>query len=617
MSLVRRFCEIIFLPLLVMGGIPPLSLDSVSSLEDSLSRSIAKIANEYFNRDLPTALFIPYRKYESHTYISTNDSHVDFLVQSLHQRIDHPLLMLDYHNNPQSLGHKVKLGSYIIILSGKVSSYIEMAFEVFETIYNVAGHMSPSGRLIIATTGSPKWKRPNLVGHFFNMIWRSLQISESIVLLPRIRSTDDDVIEIYKWFPEEQGDLCLLLLNRFVLFNIWILKLNEFILNATLFENRLITDMNNSELNAAIHNYAPLVLMDNRVMYGPLVYQFGIMCETLNIHIHFNPVDVRSISNFVLPVHVTYVKDEELLRNRECVITYPYFIQQLQWVVPAGTPVPRWKSLIKIFNPFMWFCVFTTFLIGSITSWLLVKQSHQSLTYISALLDTLQTYVVAGISDRFKGTVASTFFLLWLFYCLIINTAYQSALISFLADPGHDQPIKTIEELHKSGLNLMSRFKFKNPKTKELAEINTYEMCNKGKQCFIRVAQNRDTALLDEEQNTFFLLRQFYDLGTKKFLITNIEESVYTLYFAIAVYTHGCLLYKRMEQLIHRLFCAGLLTKFSNELGLIAKIQKQEVLNNAPFVITMSHLQGSFYFLMSGLFVSIIVFLIEVMYHSI
>ena len=150
-----RLCQIIILLLVLKGGINVLPLDSVSIIEDSLSRCIAKIANEYFNRNLPTALFIPYREYKSHSYISTNDSHVDFLVQSLHQRIDHPLVMLNYHNNPQSLHQKVKLGSYIIILSSEHSrSNALMALEVISRIYVIAGEMSSSGRLLIAMTAT-------------------------------------------------------------------------------------------------------------------------------------------------------------------------------------------------------------------------------------------------------------------------------------------------------------------------------------------------------------------------------------------------------------------------------------------------------------------------------
>ncbi|PSN55693.1 Ionotropic receptor 462 [Blattella germanica] len=610
-----RLCLILLFLLVVKDGIIPLPLDSVSPVEDSLSRCIGKIANEYFNRDLPTALFIPYREYESHSFISTNDSHVDFLVQSLHQRIDNSLVMLASHNNPQPLLGKVKLGSYIIILSGEVSLYFDLGFEVIWKIYEVAGHMSPSGRLLIATTSSPDKERNIFIGKLFQTIWHILEISEAILLLPRIRWNDDDVIEVYKWFPEDQDDPCFLLLKQFELLDIWIMNVNEFISGAILFENKLITDMKYCKLNTTLHHYPPFVARNDRYMFGSLVDLLFIMCRTLNIRLYLKQPGVEPVPSFELPVRVETVRNEELPIDKECVNTYPYFIQHLKWVVPAGAAVRRWKSLIKIFNPMMWFCVLTMFLIGSTTSWLLLKQSHQSLTYISALLDTLLTYVVAGISDRYKGTVASTFFVLWLFYCLIINTAYQSALISFLADPGHGQPIKTIEELHKSGLHLITMSQlFDYTQSKELQEINSYDSCDNSRiQCYRRVAQNRDIAILDAEEIAYLMLHHNYDSGTKKYLITNIEENVYTFYLAMAIYSHGCL----MQQLIHRMFSAGILTRLQNLLVQYSTILNQEVLNNSPFVITLSHLQASFYFLISGLFVSIVVFLIEVMYHSI
>ncbi|PSN32657.1 Ionotropic receptor 496 [Blattella germanica] len=616
MMLARRFSEIIFLPLLIKGGTHPLSLDLVSPVEDSLSRCIAKIANEYFNRDLPTALFIPYRKYESHSYIFTNGSHMDFLVKSLHQRVNHPLVMLDYHNNPQYLERNLKLGSYIIVLSGEVSSYLHMAHKVFSKIYEVARHMSPSGRLLIATTGSPNKERNLLLWDFFNMIWKNLQIFEAIVLVPRIESfAAGDVIAIYKWFPGEQDDPCLLFLNRFTIADYWITEISKFLYNFELFQNNTITDMRGCVFNISVEIFYPLTeVKGNKFGYGLMNHQLVILLEALNLRMNVNPRNFNPVPNFKLPDPLIFDGDDHLLINYDCVATYPYFMQHFKWLVPAGAPVPRWKSLIKIFNPLMWLCVVTTFLIGSTTSWLLLKQNQKSVTFISALLDTLLTYVAAGISYRYKGTVASTFFLLWLLYCLIINTAYQSALISFLNDPGHDEPIKTIEELHKSGLHLTSLFKFRNTEVEEIKQLDNYEICDN---CFKVMAQNRNTAVLLPEYYASFMIYMSYDSDINTFLITIIDESAYTFYLTISSYTHGCLFFKRMEQLVHRTFSSGLTTRYIELVRFTEKIYYRDLLKKDPYVITLSHLQGGFFFLISGLFLSITVFLIEVMYHAV
>ncbi|PSN56487.1 Ionotropic receptor 481 [Blattella germanica] len=611
-----RLFQIILIPLLFKGDYYPFPLDSVSTVEDSLSKCVAEIANEYFNKDLPTALFIPYREYESHSYIYTKDSHVDFLVQSLHQRIDHPLVMLDYHNNPQSLFKKVKLGSYIIILSGDVNSYIDMAIDVTVNIYEVARQMSPSGRLLIATTGSPNKEKTNVVGNFFYVIWHVLEISEAIVLLPRIGSSaDNDVIEVYKWFPEEQKDPCLLMLNRFELFDVWMIKKNKFLVNLKLFQNNTIKDMRGCVLNISIVDYPELVTVkDNELGVGLMSEQLVILFQALNLRMNLNPANLSSHPNLKLPEPVKIGENNDLLTTNDCIATYPYFIQNLKWLVPAGALVPRWKSLMKIFNPLMWFCVVTTFLIGSTTSWLLLKENQQSLTYISALLNTLLTYLATGIFDRYKGTVASTFFVLWLFYCLIINTAYQSALISFLNCPGQDQPIKSVEELHESGLHLNTKIMFPNTIVEEMLHINNYETCQDNQYCLKMIAQNRNTAVLLPELQAHFLIRNFYDLNINKYLINTIDENQDTLYLTMATLTHGCLIFNRMEQLIHRIRSAGLLLEIFDVFSVIIKHNLQ---NKDPYVINLSHLQGIFYFLTSGLLMSMIVFLIEIMYHTI
>ncbi|PSN49615.1 Ionotropic receptor 479 [Blattella germanica] len=609
--------QILFLSLVLKGDTNPLPLDSVSTIEESLIKCITKIDNEYFNKDLPTALFIPYREYESQSFISTKDSHVDFLVKTLHQRIDHSLVMLDYHNNPQSLHLNVKLGSYIIILSGEVNSYFELALEVVFKIDEIAGKMSASGRILIATTGSPIFERDGIVGGLLGMAWFILQISEAIVLLP-----NEDVIEVYKWFPEDQMDPCLLILNQFVLLDIWNLERNEFSSGEKLFHSDLITDMRGCTLNISYRNYPPLVYTeDDEYVVGPLINHIMLISDILNFRFEIFRTDlsVNDFTNMMLPIPVWdgKIKDIIIHEYKDCVVTYPYFKQNLKWVVPAGAPIPRWKSLIKIFNPLLWFCVFTTFVIGSTTSWLLLKQSHHSMTYISALLDTLLTYVVAGISDRYKGVVASTFFLLWLFYCLIINTAYQSSLISFLAHPGHDEPIKTIEELHKSGLHLISRVSISNVGFAKLEETCHFDECTNQNHCLTRIAQNRDTALLDDEIMLGAVIDKYFDAETNRHLLHTIEEIAYPLYLTITVCSHGCLIFKRMEQLLHRVWSAGLIMKYFKDLYKDQRRNYHEVLNEDPYVITLSHLQGGFYFLICGLFVSIIVFLIEISYWSV
>ncbi|PSN55694.1 Ionotropic receptor 460 [Blattella germanica] len=619
MALADRRFQIIFLSLVLRVGTNPLPLDSLSPVEDTLSRCIAKIANEYFNNDLPTALFIPYREYESHSYISTNDSHVDFLVQSLHQRINHPLVVLDYHNNPQPLKRKVKLGSYIIILSGEVSSYIDMAYKVIVTIYNIAGHMSPSGRLLIATTGSPNKEKITLISTFFHMIWKILQISEAIVSLPRIRtSAEDYIIEVYKWYPEEQNDPCLLSLNRFSIFSIPISVIKSSFYSFELLENNIVTDMRGCVMNISVQELPPhTYVKGNGIVFGPIAVQLKILFEALNLRMDLNPTNFKTHPNLELPRILSFEGNHYFHINHDCVATYPYFIDNLKWLIPAGAPVPRWKSLVKIFNPLMWFCVVTTFISGSTTSWLLLKQSHQSMTYISALLDTLMTYVAAGISDRYKGTVASTFFLLWLFYCLIINTAYQSALISFLNDPGQEQPIRSLEELHESGLQLISKVVFEHPEGEELLEINNYESCHNNDYCLKMIAQNRNAAMLLAENQVYFFMHRHYDSEINKYLISIIDESAYTMYLTMATYTHGCLFFKRMEQIVHRIWRAGLIMRYIQHYQFHERRVRLDIFNNDPFVITLSHLQGGFFFLISGLFLSVTVFLIEIMYHAV
>ena len=72
----------------------------------------------------------------------------------------------------------------------------------------------------------------------------------------------------------------------------------------------------------------------------------------------------------------------------------------------------------------------------------------------NTLLDTLRSILGAAIYFNPQGYLSAFFFVLWLFYCLQINTAYQSSLMGFLTNPGNLPAVTTLEELDNSGLDL-------------------------------------------------------------------------------------------------------------------------------------------------------------------
>ncbi|PSN49202.1 Ionotropic receptor 451 [Blattella germanica] len=607
MGILRVHLKILFLLILAhIGHTNILRHDTMSTLVEKLSECILEIADKYFTQIRPTEVFFPAKKLSPEIYFSP-------LVQILHQRLNQPVIISDNRKRPL---HKLKPGSYILITSGEGELKHDTTYKILQAMVDLG--LNLSANLIITTTDVQKSRNEEyyFAGISMDMIWQELQIADMIAVAPGTSTRGQiDRFGVYNWTPEKQEDVCFKALTHVELIDSWIPERKAFLNNVTLYPKKKITDMRGCVLHAAYTPYAPLVFRKKQYIYfGTMIELFGVVERFLNFRLTVSSrAKTSEISDFYIPIGYG---DFELLVE-DCLPLYPYYSDDIRWYVPSGAPVPRWKSLIKIFNPFLWTCVATTFIVGSLTSWLLLKYTNheeRAVALIFVIIDTMLTYLAVGITDKYKGSVATTFFVIWLFYCLIINTAYQSALISFLANPGEETPIKTVQELEDSGLNMLSMIDFS---IGHLQELTKYEMCKKFQICIKNAVNHRDTALLLNFFGGRLAIHHSFNSETKKPGIVAIDEGSHTLYFSSSINIHGCLLFNRVSEIIGRLFNAGLITRDLEFFYGRDKIFFTKFLNQDPFVMTLSHLQGAFYLLTIGMTFPLFAFLCEIIFHSI
>ena len=149
----------------------------------------------------------------------------------------------------------------------------------------------------------------------------------------------------------------------------------------------------------------------------------------------------------MLSLQITFITSIYIYIYHCCPHTYPHFSKDITWYVPVHQ-IPRWQGLVRVFHPLMWLLVTIAFLLGSLT-FLLFDKCHANINPNATefLMDILQTHLAIGIIRRFASKPANLFFLLWLFYCLLIYTAYTSELIGFLGNPGTYRLVNNLEEL--------------------------------------------------------------------------------------------------------------------------------------------------------------------------
>ncbi|PSN30110.1 Ionotropic receptor 434 [Blattella germanica] len=591
-----------------------IAFDKVSRITESLTQSIIDIAEKYFARDAPIGVLIP-SKAAPHAWAIHREG--EFLLEELNKQMIHPLISLDYHKKSQFKAKYTKPGSYILLISGESDSISTMTFNMLSTIFETA-NTNTSARLLIALTTVPKTQSHQISAArtLLQIVWKALDISDVVAIVPNPPSRSGvkhSVIAfgVFNWIPIQQRDPCFKVLNKIEHADSWLIKTKCFLNNVDLYPNKYVTDMRGCILKAKIQEYTPYVARLDDSLLGVIPTAIGLIKQLLNLRITYSFVEVDPDLVFAVP----YLFDMSVIAHDSALI-YPHLQDNFKWFVPAGAPIPRWKSLTKIFNPLMWFCVLVVFISGSLTTHLLKNHSNKDnqnkRNYSSALLDTLLTYLAMGVSDRYKGIIPGTFFLFWLFYCLNINTAYQSALISFLADPGEYPPIRTIAELYKSELELLSMIEFSGPIDQGLIELEKYNRCSSFIYCIVNILKYRNIAVLTNEFQGRRIVLDTFSAESNKPAVLAINEVIQKVLIGMYINTHGSLLYKSIEVLMHRFITFGFIGNYLDTYRDLENTFFSELMNEKPSVLTLSHLQGAFYLLGCGIFTSILTFLLEI-----
>ncbi|PSN30112.1 Ionotropic receptor 433 [Blattella germanica] len=588
----------------------------VSPILKYLSDCIVNVVDKYFTRDLPIAVLVP----RNTASIPPNNDNIlgDYLINTLNKRIMNTFLILNQDNNARIMNNWMKPGSYILLISGENNLFFNMAYHMLRTIFETTKTYA-SARVLVAITDIPRnqTQQVDTAREILEMIWKGLIIYDSAAIVPNPVSElptkrDFDGFGVFNWNPLKQRNSCLKYLSHIEYVDNW--QSNIFIKNANLYPQTDLTNMHGCKLNIRMQEHVPYAFqLIPGIIWGVFPIAIEILKSKLNFKVSytFEATDIRP--ELLFPV--TYTSGN-VSTHEECLMTYPHTQENIKWFVPAGAPIPRWKSLTKIFNPFLWFSVMVLYIAGSITAWVLLESTQkekQPKAFSVVLMDTLLTYLAMGISDKYKGTLSTAFFVIWLFYCLIINTAYQSALISFLADPGEYPPIRSNQELHDSDLELVSRLDFLGILDTDLLYLKHYQHRYTYEELLQRISKKNNVAFLTNEVDGTMILLKSFSSETNKPRMTPIHENVHRVYVSMYVNTFGCLLFDRIETLMNRLMSGGIFDNFLEKLHTGVFIKFSELENDDVFRLTLSHLQGSFYLLCVGLSMSCVTIVTEIM----
>jgi hypothetical protein len=307
--------------------------------------------------------------------------------------------------------------------------------------------------------------------------------------------------------------------------------------------------------------------------------------------------------------------------------TVPHFTGAATWFVPSEREIPRWQSLVKIFSPTFWLLVLLVYVLGSITFCALPNDPARG-EGTAALRDVVMTFMhtlsmslSVAVSRKPKRTQCQLFFLLWSFYCLQIDTAYQSSLIGFLTNPGHLPRIKDVDGLLESGIELgiqsgLEKYfdDVSDPRNKRI--LKSYTECDATDidVCLSRMAYEKNLAVAGGRNGIEFYGHTKYRRNGKP-LYEPLKDNIQQGHMVVYLWKNSVLL-QRTNSIVFRLQNSGLIDKWLHDLRRkFSRHFSYATINDGLCVLTLAHLEGAFYLLLLGLLVALITCFLEIIYH--
>ncbi|PNF21340.1 hypothetical protein B7P43_G02094 [Cryptotermes secundus] len=580
-----------------------------------------------------------------------------FLLGSIHGYTKYPLLVAGpmfngTFKNISSAGR----ADYVNVILGEVED--ELGFSAFKSQLAILSGLpfwNTRGRFVVMfldrnlSTVNTVPEEHTLIRSILGELWEN-DVVNAIVVAPNLHRNKPTTLDVHTWFPFAE-DHCRGPVNRTVILDRWITESeSRFDKSIDLFPDKL-SNFHGCAVSASTFAYVPFVFPmreDANITHyteGLEIRVLHMIAIALNFTEKFLPENEHNVSKWWgmyeevsnKKADVGFTATPQTVRsigNRDHSVWY--LKETIRWFGPRAKPSAHWKSLIIIFTPLMWLLVLIIYFICSLIFWLLAQVNSavkEHVTYTDALMCFLQTFsMILGeaVCVRPHTWYLRLFFIIWVFYCLLINTSYQSSLISVLTDPRYDPIVDTVQKLLNSGMNygFVWRFHYWYTRTNDSLSktiLNNFIPCPKLDVCLRRIASKQDFAICGGESHLLYFSQTKYSpLGIPSFL--PFSEEVTSI--LVTMFFHrGSVFLESFDRVIYRVVESGITQKFWTDIRLryVGNVDedadkgdegKADGDDDPAVVLSVQHLQSAFILLLLGLACSLSVFITELFYFS-
>lgn len=302
-----------------------------------------------------------------------------------------------------------------------------------------------------------------------------------------------------------------------------------------------------------------------------------------------------------------------LTRDTHMYPSNAYHSSNLVWVIPPGHQISSIKKLLRPFQVavWVWFLIVLACLMFAVLYIQTQMQSHQKFVFGHGVHDPMLNIfniIFGGSISRLPfGNFARTILMIFMVYSFIVQNAYKGGLFKFMQMSVREPEITTTDELIEKNFyfymyesssayisampKVLERTKFVSPVEFDRALIKSSNPDSKA-------------AMLTSEDHLAY--RNMKAFPNQFFLST--PEKIYTNNIVIYFVKDSCFK-SRIDQLINELLNGGFLSIWATNFidkNLVKMKSEQAV------ALSMKKLEGCFQVLAAFLFLSFIVFLLEI-----
>lgn len=479
------------------------------------------------------------------------------------------------------------------------------------------------------------------------------QIINAVVLLPASTThSNESTVLIYTWFPYQPPSGVCAKLRDVVHINSWILNKQggRFLQNSVLYPKKVPHDLKGCPIRASTFEFYPFVICDKHsgirtnesIIDG---FEIGLMrciAEHMNMTLvlRIPPGDERGgiqLKNGTwtgLRADIVYGEADitfaSLLRKLDdhlvFDVTINYFTDRFTWFVARAKSYPRWLGMARVFDPLTWLAGFLVIILASIFmrflfSFHTIKRDEVSHSYwrFSLCLSSMwAVFLGEGVPIMPCSLPLRTFFLSMIIYSLAVNTIFQAFFTSYVVNPGLLHQVSNVDELVESDLIYAFYYVLDKFLTEDfLQKLKPRVQCEPFK-CLNYVATYDNYATFCGRALLAYIVDGLVKQEGKHEIYAFRHDSFQLN--SVMLLPKGSHLLDRINVVMTHTVEAGLPNQFLKRILDARKIEAGTValkdLSDEYCALSLNHLQGSFFFLLIGLALSLVMFLFELLKSS-